>query len=167
MAIQFIDQIDLKNKSVVARFDFNVPLDKSGSGEITDTTRIDLALPTIQMILDGGVKSLVLISHLGRPKGEAKKELSLEPVAIYLAKQLGTEVVLTEKTQPQAAKDLLKLGKNRVILLENIRFDARETKNDAEFASELASLGEIYVTDAFGTAHRKHASTYQIMASYQ
>ena len=156
--------MDLNNKRVVARFDFNVPL--NDKGEITDTTRVDKALPTIKYILENGAKSLVLMSHLGRPKGEVKPEFSLEPVATYLAEKLGQEVVLTESCKDKGIKTLLDLPKTKVVLLQNLRFHKEETENDTEFARTLSNYGEIYVNDAFGAAHRKHASTYGINAFF-
>lgn len=162
MALRFIDQIDLNEKKVVARFDFNVPLDKENPSKILDTTRIDLALKTIRYILENGAKKLVIMSHLGRPEGKREPKLSLEPVAKYLAEQLGEDVLLSESAIDRGIKTLLVLNESKIILLENLRFHPEETKNDQEFANILASYGDIYVNDAFGTAHRKHASTYQI-----
>lgn len=164
MAIQYVDEISLKDKRVLGRFDFNVPLSQ---GKITDTTRIDRALPTIKHILDQGAKSLVLMSHLGRPKGEAKPEFSLEPVATYLAEKLGEEVVLTESCTDKGIKTLLELPQTKVVLLQNLRYHKEETSNDVKFAKTLSQYGEVYVNDAFGAAHRKHASTYGINAFYK
>ena len=174
MAIKYIDQALVENegesrfagKKVIARFDFNVPLDKA-TGKITDTTRIDRALPTIQYILEQKPKTLVLMSHLGRPKGEFKAELSLEPIATYLAEKLDEDVILTESCTDRAIKPLLDLPQTRVVLLQNLRFHPEEKNNDPEFTRKLASYGEVYVTDAFGTSHRKHASTYGIMAYFK
>lgn len=164
MALKFVDELDLKGKRVIARFDFNVPLK---DGEITDPTRIEKALPTIKHILDSGAKSLVLMSHLGRPKGEAKPEFSLEPVATYLANKIGEEVVLTESCKDKGIKTLLELPGTKVILLQNLRYHKEETENDPEFSRTLSQYGEIYVNDAFGAAHRKHASTYGINAYFK
>lgn len=164
MALTFVDQMDLNKKRVVARFDFNVPL--NDKGEITDTTRVDKALPTIRYILENGAKSLVLMSHLGRPKGEVNPKFSLEPVATYLAEQLGEDVVLTESCKDKGIKTLLELPQTKVVLLQNLRFHKEETSNDPEFAKTLSQYGEIYVNDAFGAAHRKHASTYGINAYF-
>jgi 3-phosphoglycerate kinase len=161
MAIQYIDQAEVKDQRVIARFDFNVPLNKE-TKEITDTSRIDLALPTIKHLLDAGVKKLVLMSHLGRPKGQVNKDFSLEPVATYLAEQLGQEVVLTESAIDNGIKELLTLKDIKIILLENLRFHEAETKNGEEFASKLASYADLYVNDAFGVSHRKHASVHAI-----
>lgn len=164
MALKYVDEVALEGKRVIARFDFNVPLDKNGSGKITDTTRVDAALETIRYILSKNPSKLILMSHLGRPKGEVKKELSLEPVASYLADQLDEDVVLSESLTGTGLQQLLKLNQSRILLLENIRFSDKETKNDKEFAKSLASLAEVYVNDAFGTAHRAHASTNGIVA---
>jgi len=163
MALNFVDQIDLDGKNVVARFDFNVPLNGK---VISDTTRIDLALETIKYILENGANKLVLMSHLGRPKGSKKDEFSLEPVAKYIAEAIGEDVILSESALDRGIKTLLGLNESRVILLENLRFHSEETANDHEFAKTLASYGDVYINDAFGTAHREHASTYQINAFF-
>ena len=159
MALQYINEADILDKRVIARFDFNVPLK---DGEITDTTRIDRALPTIKYILENGAKTLVLMSHLGRPKGKANMDYSLEPVATYIANLLGQEVVLSESCTDRGIKTLQTLSQTKIILLQNLRFHPEEESGDIEFAKTLASYGDIYVNDAFGTSHRKHASTYQI-----
>lgn len=152
-----VKDIDVKGKKVLVRCDFNVPQDEDGN--ITDNRRIVSSIPTIKYLLDNEAK-VILCSHLGRPKGEVKKEFSLMPVAKELSKQLGVEVKLAEDIVGESAKKLTENMQNGdVVLLENVRFDAREEKNDAEFAKELALLAEIYVNDAFGTAHRAHAST--------
>lgn len=152
-----VKDIDVKGKKVLVRCDFNVPQDEDGN--ITDNRRIVSSIPTIKYLLDNEAK-VILCSHLGRPKGEVKKEFSLMPVAKELSKQLGVEVKLAEDIVGKSAKKLTENMQNGdVVLLENVRFDAREEKNDAEFAKELASLAELYVNDAFGTAHRAHAST--------
>ena len=152
-----VRDIDLKGKKVLMRCDFNVPLDENLN--ITDKTRIIAALPTIQYVLDQGAK-LILCSHLGRPKGEVKKEFSLAPVAKELSVQLGKEVKLADDIIGDSAKALTaNMNEGDVVLLENVRYDAREEANDEEFSKELASLAEVYVNDAFGTAHRAHAST--------
>lgn len=165
MAIQYIADADITGKKVVARFDFNVPLNKE-TGEITDTTRVDRALETIKLILEKEPKKLILMSHLGRPKGEVKKEFSLEPVAKYLAERLNEDVLLTESALDRSIKTFLSLSDNRIILLENLRFHKEETACDSKFAKTLASYGDVFVHDAFGTAHRKHASTYEIIRSF-
>lgn len=152
-----VRDIDLKGKKVLMRCDFNVPLDENLN--ITDKTRIIAALPTIQYVLDQGAK-LILCSHLGRPKGEVKKEFSLAPVAKELSVQLGKEVKLADDIIGDSAKALTAdMNEGDVVLLENVRYDAREEANDEEFSKALASLAEVYVNDAFGTAHRAHAST--------
>lgn len=165
MALKFVDELDLEGKKVLARFDFNVPL--SSEGKITDTTRIDMALPTIKYILENGSEKLIMMSHLGRPKGKVNKDFSLEPVATYLAEQLGEDVVLTESVTDRGIKTLLELNETKIILLENLRFHPEEENNDHEFAKLLASYGDVYVNDAFGTAHRKHASTYEVNAFFK
>ena len=158
-----VKDIDVKGKKVLVRCDFNVPQDESGN--ITDTRRIVSSLPTIKYLLENGAK-VILCSHLGRPKGEVKKEFSLLPVAKELSNQLGIEVKLASDIIGESAKSLTKDMKDgEVVLLENVRFDAREEKNDPEFSKELASLAEIYVNDAFGTSHRAHSSTAGV-ASY-
>jgi len=162
MALKFIDSADLNGKKVIARFDFNVPLDKNDSKVITDTSRIDLAIPTIQYLLENGVTKLTLMSHLGRPKGERDDRFSLEPVAKYLAEQLGKEVILADSPVDSGVKELLTLNETKIVLLENLRFDKGETENLEEFASKLAQYGDVYVNDAFGAAHRKHASVHMI-----
>ena len=152
-----IKDIDLKNKKVLVRCDFNVPQDENL--KITDNRRIVAALPTIKYLLENNCK-VILCSHLGRPKGQVKKEFSLAPVAEELSKLLGQEVKLASDIIGDSAKDLTTNMQNgEVVLLENVRFDSREEANDKEFAKELASLAELYVNDAFGTAHRAHAST--------
>lgn len=160
MAVKSITQLDLYNKRVLFRFDFNVPLD--AEGVIKDDTRIQRALPTIQYAIDKGAR-LVLCSHLGRPKGEKKPELSLMPVAKKLSELLGREVkFLNDCVGPdvEAAVDALKSGE--VVLLENVRFHPEETKNEPGFSAQLGRLADVYVNDAFGTAHRAHCSTVGI-----
>lgn len=170
MAIKYIDQLsseELKDKNVIVRFDFNVPLDKKDHTVITDTTRIDASLETIRFLLDKGIKKLILMSHLGRPKGARNEKESLEPVATYLAKVLGEDVILTESAVDRGIKTLLSLNESRIILLENLRFHPEEEANDKDFARILASYADYYVNDAFGTAHRKHASTHSIIGMYR
>jgi len=150
-----IKDVDIKDKRVLMRADFNVPLDENL--RITDDTRIRAALPTIKYILDKGAKRLILMSHLGRPKGKVDVKFSLKPVAERLQELLNMPVkklddCINVKSQVDSAKE-------KVILLENLRFHPEEESNDAAFAKELASLGDIFVNDAFGTAHRAHAST--------
>jgi phosphoglycerate kinase len=165
MALNYIDEIEVKDQVVLARFDFNVPLDKNF--KITDTTRIDLALETINYLLENGAKKLILMSHLGRPKGKVNSDFSLEPVATYLAEKLNEDVILTESCLDRGIKTLLSLNESRVILLQNLRFHPEEEKGDTEFAKSIASYADIYVNDAFGTAHREHASTYTINAYFK
>jgi phosphoglycerate kinase len=160
MALIYIDQANLQGKRVLARFDFNVPLDENQN--ITDTQRIDLALPTIQHILEQGASKLVMMSHLGRPKGKPQKKFSLEPVATYLAEKLQQKVTLTESPVDNGLESLLNLNETKIVLLENLRFDAREEKDDGEFAMKLSKFGDVFVNDAFGAAHRKHASVHEI-----
>lgn len=162
MAIKFIDQADLKGKRVLARFDFNVPFDKEDKTKITDTSRIDLALPTIKYILEQGASKLTLMSHLGRPKGEANMDFSLEPVATYLAEKLGQEVIVAERAVDAGVKELLTLNSTKIVLLQNLRFHPEEKKDDMEFAQKLSQYGDVYINDAFGVAHRKHASAHAI-----
>ena len=152
-----IKDIDLKGKKVFVRCDFNVPLDEQGN--ITDNRRIVGALPTIKYLLEQNCK-IILCSHLGRPKGEVKKEFSLLPVQKELSKLLGKEVKLAEDVVGESAKALTSnMNEGEIVLLENVRFDAREEKNDESLSKELASMAEIFVNDAFGTAHRAHSST--------
>lgn len=152
-----VKDIDLKGKKVFVRCDFNVPLDDDGN--ITDNRRIVGALDTIKYLLDNDCK-VILCSHLGRPKGEVKPELSLAPVANELSRLLGKDVKLAKDIIGESAKELTSSMQNgEIVLLENVRFDSREEKNDPEFSKELASMAEIFVNDAFGTAHRAHSST--------
>ena len=153
-----IKDIDVNGKRVLVRCDFNVPLDKE-TGKITNDLRIKAAIPTIQYLLDHNAK-VILCSHLGKPKGEVKKRLSLKPVAEKLSEYLGFEVKLAKDIVGESAKELVaNLEEGKAILLENVRFDAREEENNTEFSKELASIADIYVNDAFGTAHRAHSST--------
>ncbi len=159
-----IEDIDVTSKRVLVRCDFNVPLK---DGEITNDKRIVAALPTIKYLMEKGAR-VILCSHLGRPKGEYKPEFSLAPVAKRLSECLGCEVKLAEDENvvgenARAMAAALKDG--QVMLLENVRFRAEETKNEENFSKELASLAEIFVNDAFGTAHRAHCSTTGV-ASY-
>ena len=157
-----VRDLDLDGKKVLMRCDFNVPLDENKN--ITDKTRIVAAMPTIKYVLDHNAK-LILCSHLGRPKGEVKPELSLKPVADELSKELGREVKLAKDIVGPSAHELTEnMKEGDVVLLENVRFDPREEKNDEEFSKELASLAEVYVNDAFGTCHRAHASTAGVVA---
>ena len=152
-----IKDIDLKGKKVFVRCDFNVPLDENGN--ITDNRRIVAALPTIKYLLEQNCK-IILASHLGRPKGEANPKFSLKPVANELSKLLGKEIKLAEDVVGPSAKELTSnVKEGEIVLLENVRFDAREEKNDESLSKEFASMAEIFVNDAFGTAHRAHSST--------
>lgn len=155
-----IKDIDVYDKTVLVRVDFNVPM--SGN-KITDDNRVVEALPTIKYLIDKGAK-VVLMSHLGRPEGKVDSKYSLKPVATRLQELLPDSKVIMAKDvigeDAHKKAEALKMGD--VLLLENLRFDAREEENDKEFCKELASLGEVYVNDAFGTAHRKHASTYGV-----
>ena len=152
-----VKDIDLKNKKVLVRCDFNVPMDEEKN--ITDNTRIVAALPTIKYLIDQNCR-IILCSHLGRPKGEVNNKYSLEPVAKELSKLLGQEVLMAKDVIGEDAKKLSEnLQPKQVMLLENVRFHREETDNDENFAKDLASMAEVYVNDAFGTAHRAHAST--------
>ena len=148
---------DVAGKRVLMRVDFNVPLD--AERHITDDTRIRAALPTIQYVLDHGA-ALILMSHLGRPDGKVVEKLSLAPVAQRLSELLGRPVLMAaDCIGPQVEAQTRALQPGQVLLLENLRFHAQEEKNDPAFAQQLAALGDLYVNDAFGTAHRTHAST--------
>jgi len=160
MAVKSITDIDLFNKRVFFRFDFNVPLDVTGS--IKDDTRIIRALPTIKYAIQQGAK-LVLCSHLGRPKGEVKPELSLKPVAVRLSELLGQKVkFVNDCVGTEVLSAVNNLHNGEVILLENVRFHGEETKNNPKFSAQLAELADVYINDAFGTAHRAHCSTVGI-----
>ncbi len=151
-----IEDVDVKGKRVIARVDFNVPVK---DGQVTDDTRIEAALPTIRYLLDHGA-AVILMSHFGRPKSGPEPKFSLKPVADRLSELLGKPVQFVPDTvgeQAQQAASALKPGE--VLLLENTRFEAGETKNDPEMARKLASMADLYVNDAFGSAHRAHAST--------
>ena len=152
-----VKDINLKGKKVFVRCDFNVPMDEKQN--ITDNTRIVAALPTIKYLLEQNCK-IILASHLGRPKGEVKPEFSLKPVAKELSKLLGKEVIMANDVIGEdATTKAANLKEGEIMLLENVRFHREETDNEPEFAKKLASMAEIFVNDAFGTAHRAHAST--------
>ena len=154
-----VKDIDLKGKKVVMRADFNVPL--NDKGEITDDTRILAAMPTIEYILDQG-GSLILMSHLGRPKSAADVQFSLKPVAARLGELLGKPVIFNQDGEvvgEVTKKAAAELKPGEVMLLENTRVRPEEKKNDAQLAKDMASLGDVFVNDAFGSAHRAHSST--------
>ncbi len=156
MATRTVDQLDLGGKRVLVRVDFNVPL---RNGAIADDTRIRAALPTIRLLLEGGAR-VVLMSHLGRPRGEVNLDYTLEPVAARLAELLDGEVTFTDDCIGHGVRKVVsEMRDGELVLLENLRFHAGETANDAVFAERLAAAGEAYVSDAFGTLHRSHAST--------
>ena len=157
-----IKDIDLKGKKVLVRCDFNVPLDENQN--ITDNTRIVAALPTIKYLLENNC-SVVLCSHLGRPKGEVKPEFSLKPVAKELSRLLDKEVIMAKDVVGEDATSKAKaLQPGQILLLENVRFHREETDNDPEFSKKLASMAEVFVNDAFGAAHRAHSSTVGVAA---
>ncbi len=160
-----IDQIELNGKRVLVRVDFNVPLNEAL--QVTDDKRIVESLPTIKKIIADGGKA-ILMSHLGRPKGQVNPKYSLKPAAARLAELLGTEVIMAPDCIGEEVKKMsLELKPGQVMLLENLRFYAEEEKNNPEFAQKLAELGDVYVNDAFGSAHRAHASTEGIVKFLQ
>jgi len=159
-----LENIDIQGKKVLVRCDFNVPMDKEGN--ITDDIRIRAAMPTVEYILNKG-GAVILMSHLGRPKGEPNPKYSLDPIAKRISELIGKEVkfanddfVVGDSTKKLSAQ----LKQGEVLLLQNVRYRKEEEKNDETFSKELASLGEIYVNDAFGTAHRAHSSTAGVAA---
>jgi phosphoglycerate kinase len=157
MAKRSITDLDLNGRRVLVRVDFNVPIK---NGEIKDDTRIRASLPTIRYALEKGAASVILCSHLGRPKGKPSPEYSLRPVARRLSELLGKPVEFADDCIGQPAIDAIaRAGRGGVVLLENLRFHPEEEKNDPTFAAALASLADVYVDDAFGSAHRAHAST--------
>ena len=157
-----VEDIEVAGKRVLVRCDFNVPFDEAGN--ISDPKRINEALKTIRYLVDHKAK-VILCSHLGRPKGEFNAKYSLAPVAAYLSKALGQEVKMAKDVIGESARSIAaSLKEGEVELLENVRFHKEEEKNDPEFAKQLASLADLYVNDAFGTAHRAHASTAGVAA---
>ena len=158
-----VEDVDFKDKKVIMRVDFNVPLDDTG--KISDDSRIVEALPTVNYILGKGVKKLILMSHLGRPKGKVVESLRMDAVARRLSELLGCEVEKLNACTGNDVKRAIDTSTKSVIMLENLRFYPGEEKGDDNFARDLASLADIYVNDAFGTAHRSHAST-TIIAKY-
>ena len=158
-----IMDVDVAGKKILLRCDFNVPQDKA-TGAITSDKRIVAALPTIKYLLDQGA-AVIACSHLGKPKGEWKEKLSLAPVAVRLSQLLGQEVIFAKDVVGEDAKaKAAALQGGQIMLLENLRFDPREEKNDPSFAKELADMAELYVSDAFGSVHRAHASTAGVAA---
>lgn len=158
MGKKTVEDMDLKGQRVLMRVDFNVPLDHE-TGQVSDDTRIRASLPTIRYLIDQGAK-VILISHLGRPKGQVVEALRLAPVGQVLSQLLGQEVVNVDAcVGPEVEAKLADMEEGQVALLENIRFEAGEEANDPEFVQALAKLGDVFVNDAFGTAHRAHAST--------
>lgn len=155
-----ITDLDVNSKRVIVRVDFNVPMSKTEEGKITDNARIVAALPTIKYLIENNAK-VILLSHLGRPKGEAKKEFSLAPVAKELSKLLNKDVKFLQSNlvvDDNVKTEVLKLKDGEIALLENTRFRNEETKNIDDFSKELAELGDLYINDAFGTSHRAHCS---------
>ena len=155
MELRTVDQADVAGKRVLVRNDFNVPLE---DGKVTDDLRVRAAIPTLRWLLDNGAK-VICCSHLGRPKGKRDPKYSLEPVRPVLAERLGTEVGFVDDVAgDQASQAAEGLGDGQVLLLQNLRYEPGEEKNDPELADRLAALAEVYVDDAFGAAHRAHAS---------
>ncbi len=158
-----VKDLDVKGKKVLCRCDFNVPQDKA-TGAITDDKRIVAALPTLKYLLEQGA-AVIACSHLGKPKGERKESLTLAPVAKRLSELLGCEVIFaTDTIGEDAQAKAAALQPGQIMLLENLRFDIREEKNGADFAKALADMADVYVSDAFGTVHRAHASTAGVAA---
>jgi len=158
--MKYIDELDIKGKRVLCRFDFNVPLDSNL--KIADDTRIRAGLPTLNYALDENAK-VIITSHLGRPKGKVHPECSLAPVAKRLSRLLNKEVILIDDcVGPGVKQSIDGMKPGDVLLLENLRFHLEEEENDDHFAKELASFADVYVDDAFGNAHRSHASNVGI-----
>ena len=155
--MQNIETFDFQDKKALIRVDFNVPL--NGNFEVTDATRINAAVPTIKKVFAGG-GSVILMSHLGRPKGEKQYKFSLKHIVATVSEKLGVPVQFAEDCIGTAAIEAAgKIKSGEVLLLENLRFYNEETEGDVVFAKKLADLGDVYINDAFGTAHRAHAST--------
>ncbi len=165
MAKLNIKDVDLKDKKTIIRVDYNVPLDKELN--ITDDVRIQASLPTVKYALEQGVKKLILMSHLGRPKGEVKEEFRLTPAAKRLQELIGEPVLKLNDCIGPEVESKINSSSERVVMLENLRFHPEEKKNDDNFAKSLASLADIYINDAFGSAHRAHASTAGITKHLQ
>ena len=158
--VKTIDDLSLSGKRVLVRVDFNVPLDADGS--VTDETRIDAAIPTIEELRKQGAK-VILVSHLGRPKGQRNASMSLAPVGPILADKLGAPVTFLDECVGEDVEEAVSnLQEGQVVLLENLRFHQGETDNDSSFSAQLSNLAEVFVNDAFGTAHRAHASTFGV-----
>ena len=157
MDLRVLSDLDLKNKKVLVRVDFNVPLKE---GVVTDATRIEMALPTLQYILAQPGTSVIVMSHLGRPKGARNMDYSLAPVAKRFSELIGRPVLMADDCIGSATREkAVSLKAGEILMLENVRFHKEETDNDPAFAKELAELADVYVNDAFGSAHRAHAST--------
>ena len=153
------DEINLSKKKILLRLDLNVPLD---NGRITDTTRIDKIIPTINFLLENNAK-IIILSHMGRPKGKIMNKLSLKPICEDLKNKLNENIELITKNLKEInSSDLFNNKDRKIVMLENLRFYEEEEKNDNEFAKHLASLGDIYVNDAFSCSHRAHASVFEI-----
>ena len=158
-----VKDVDVAGKKVLLRCDFNVPQDKA-TGAITDDKRIRAALPTIQYLLDQGA-AVIACSHLGKPKDGPEEKFSLKPVAVRLSELLGKDVAMAaDVVGPDAQSKAAALAPGQILLLENTRFEKGETKNDPALAKAMASLAEVYVSDAFGAVHRAHASTAGVAA---
>jgi phosphoglycerate kinase len=161
MKIRTVDQLDLSGKRTLIRVDFNVPMDKAGN--VTDDTRLEATLPTIRLAIERGAKT-ILLSHLGRPKGKRVPEMSLAPVAPRLSRLLGRPVAFAQDCVGEPAETAVAAMKpGDVLLLENVRYQAGEEKNDEELGKRLAALCDVYVNDAFATAHRRHASNVAVV----